>query len=407
MLTYSYEAHNAKTGENIKGKLQADTEKGASKMIREQGLTPLSIRLQNTEGGFRLQRRIRTKDKVLFSRQLATLINAGLPLVQSLRSVAGQTTNKKLQAVLNEVIADVEAGTAFSVALERHPRVFNRVYTSLIAASEASGTLDKGLERLADQQEKDADVISKVRGAMVYPLIVLLVMMGVVTFMIVKVLPQVQSIYAGLPGVSLPLLTRVLLWISHFIIHYWWLVLILLVLAIFFGSRWARTLGGRSVIDKIKMKSWPIGTLFMKMYMARFARTGTTLVASGVPLIQILDITADAVDNVHIANSLHRATEKVKGGKALSLALTNDPNFLPLVPNMLSIGEQSGGMETMLAKVADYYEKEVDNEIKTISTIIEPVMMIVMGVIALTIVAAILLPIYGLVNQAGFTGAGN
>lgn len=405
MLTFNYQAKNSKTGQKVKAQVQADNEQAAAKLIREQGLTPLDIKLEKSNKGGRF-RRIKTKDKVLFSRQLSTLINAGLPLVQSLRSVAQQTTNKPFKVVINQIIADVEAGTSFSNALAKHPTVFNRVYISLIAASETSGTLDKGLERLADQQEKDADIVSRVRGAMIYPAVVLLVMLGVGTFMIVKVLPQVQSIYAGLKGVSLPLVTRVLLFVSHIITHYWWLVLIILGLLIFFGSRWARTLGGRSVIDKIKMKAWPIGPLFMKMYMARFARTGTTLVASGVPIIQVLEITSDAVDNVHIAASLHRAIDKVKGGKALSEALTNDPNFLELVPNMLRIGEQSGALETMLAKVADYYEKEVDNEIKTISTIIEPVMMIIMGLIAITLVAAILLPIYGLVNQTGFTGTG-
>jgi type IV pilus assembly protein PilC len=183
-------------------------------------------------------------------------------------------------------------------------------------------------------------------------------------------------------------------------------VIIMLGLLIFFGSRWARTLGGRSVVDTVKMRAWPIGPLYMKMYMARFARTGTTLVGSGVPLIQMLEITSEAVDNVHISQSLHSAIEKVKGGKALSETLTDDPNFLELVPNMLRIGEQSGAMETMLAKVADYYEKEVDNEIRNISTIIEPVMMVIMGLIAITIVAAILLPIYGLVNQSGFVNGG-
>jgi type IV pilus assembly protein PilC len=180
----------------------------------------------------------------------------------------------------------------------------------------------------------------------------------------------------------------------------------MLGLSIFFGSRWVRTLGGKEVIDKFKMRGWPISKLYMKMYMARFARTGTTLVASGVPIIQVLEITAEAVDNIHIGRSITRAIEKVKGGKALSDALDGDPNFLELVPNMLKIGESSGAMETMLEKVADYYEKEVDNEIKTISTIIEPVMMVIMGIIAITIVAAILLPIYGLVNQSGFTGGG-
>ncbi|HSW85162.1 MAG TPA: type II secretion system F family protein [Candidatus Saccharimonadales bacterium] len=405
MLTFNYQAKNSKTGEKVKAQVQADNEQGAAKLITEQGLTPISIKLDKSSSGIRFLSRVRTKDKVLFSRQLATLINAGLPLVQSLRSVAEQMTNKAFKVIINEVIADVEAGTSFSDALAKHPTIFNRVYISLVAASETSGTLDKGLERLADQQEKDADIISKVRGAMIYPLIVLLVMMAVVTFMIVKVLPQVESIYAGLPGVKLPLVTRFLLLISHIVVHFWWLIIILIVVSIFLGSRWARTVGGRSIIDKFKMKAWPIGRLFMKMYMARFARTGTTLVASGVPIIQMLEITSDAVDNVHISKSIHRAIEKVKGGRALSESLTKDPNFLPLVPNMLRIGEQSGALETMLAKVADYYEKEVDNEIKAISTIIEPVMMIIMGLIAITIVAAILLPIYGLVNQTGFAGS--
>ncbi|HEY5442351.1 MAG TPA: type II secretion system F family protein [Candidatus Saccharimonadales bacterium] len=403
MLTFNYEAKNAKTGEKVKAQVQADNEQAAAKLIREQGLTPLNIKPERSGSFGPFHRRIKTKDKVLFSRQLSTLINAGLPLVQSLRSVAEQTTTKPLKMVINQVISDVEAGSSFSEALSKHPLVFNRVYISLVAASETSGTLDKGLERLADQQEKDADIVSKVRGAMIYPAIVLLVMLAVVTFMIVKVLPQVQSIYAGLPGVKLPLVTRVLLAVSHFVTHFWWVVIILVGLTIFLGTRWARTLGGRSIIDKIKMKAWPVGPLFMKMYMARFARTGTTLVASGVPIIQVLEITGDAVDNVHISASLHKAIEKIKGGKALSDSIKNDPSFLPLVPNMLHIGEQSGAMETMLAKVADYYEKEVDNEIKAISTIIEPVMMVIMGIVALTIVAAVLLPIYGLVNQSGFT----
>ncbi|MEK7059781.1 MAG: type II secretion system F family protein [Patescibacteria group bacterium] len=406
MLTFSYEARNAKTGQKVKAEVQADNEQAASKLIREQGLTPLEIKLEKAGGiGYRFQR-IKTKDKVLFSRQLATLINAGLPLVQSLRSVASQTTNKPFKVIINQVISDVEAGSAFSVALEKHPTIFNRVYVSLVAASEASGTLDTGLERLADQQEKDADIVSKVRGAMIYPLIVMLVMLAVVGFMIVKVLPQVQGIYAGLPNVSLPLITRILLAISHFITHFWWIVLIMLALSGFFGSRWIKTLGGRRVVDRVKMSGWPIGPLFMKLYMARFARTGTTLVAAGVPLIQVLEITSEAVDNVHISGSLKKAIEKVKGGKALSEAIDGDSNFLVLVPNMLRIGEQSGALETMLAKVAEYYEKEVDNEVKAISTIIEPVMMVIMGIMALIIVAAILLPIYGLVNQSGFTGSG-
>jgi type IV pilus assembly protein PilC len=403
MLSFRYTARDPATGQYVKSDVQAENEQAASKLIRKEGLVPIDISLsERASTGFISRRfhRVKTKDKVLFSRQLSTLINAGLPLVQSLRNVNNQTTSKPFKIVITKVIADVEAGLTLSAAMAKHPEVFNQVYISLIAAGEASGTLDKALERLALQQEKDAEIISKVRGAMIYPLIVIAVMIGVITFMIVTVLPQVQVLYEGLPGAELPLLTRVLLAISNFVTHYWWAVIILLGMAAFFTTRWARTFGGKQVIDKLKMRAWPVGPLFTKMYMARFARTGGTLVASGVPLIQMLEITASAVNNVHVENSIRKASEKVKGGKALSDAIQNDPNFLILVPNMLRIGEESGSLEQMLAKTADYYEKEVDDQIKAISTIIEPVLMVILGVVAFIIVAAVLLPIYGLAGQS-------
>lgn len=401
MLVFRYTARDPKTGQKIKAEIQAETEHAAAKLLSSQGLSPLTIELKGGgKGGLSsFRNRIKSKDKILFSRQLATLINAGLPLVQSLRSVDKQTQSKPLQVIINQIISDVEGGSAFSAALSRHPTVFSRVYISLIAAGETSGTLDAALNRIALQQEKDAEILSKVRGAMVYPAIVMLVMVLVVGFMIVKVLPQVEVLYEGLPGASLPLITRALLGLSHFIINRWWVVLAALGLLIFFGGRWARTLGGKRYVDRFKMNAWPIGPLFMKLYMARFARTATTLVASGVPLLQVLEITGNAIDNVYIEESLSKAADKVKGGKALSESIKGDPNFLDLVPDMLSIGEQSGSMEDMLAKVADYYEKEVDTQIKTVSTIIEPVLMVVMGVVAFIIVAAVLLPIYGLANQ--------
>lgn len=401
MLTYNYTAREPASGKEVKATVEADSEQSAAKLIRAEGLVPIDIAV--SKGGTfsilgRLNR-VGAKDRVLFSRQLATLINAGLPLVQSLRNVNNQTESKPLKVIISRIISDVEAGSTLAKALGRYPKVFNQVYISLIAAGEASGTLDKSLERLADQQEKDADVISKVRGAMIYPCIVLLVMIAVVTFMLVSVLPQVKTLYSETGGAQLPLVTQILLGMSDLLIHWWWVLVIILAILVVFTSRWARTAGGKTVIDKVKMRSWPIGTLFMKMYMARFSRTGTTLVASGVPLIQMLGITGKAVDNVHIEGSIARATEQVKAGKSLGQALAGDPNFLELVPNMLKIGEQSGSMEQMLGKTADYYEKELDNEIKAIQTIIEPVMMIMMGLVAFTIVAAVLLPIYNLASQ--------
>jgi len=406
MLNFRYTARDPSTGQYVKAEVQAEDEQSAGKLITKEGLVPIDIKLaeKNVTGLGSRFNRVKMKEKVIFSRQLSTLINAGLPLVQSLRTVNQQTSSKQLKVVIGKIIADVEAGATLSAAMSRHPQVFNRVYISLVAAGETSGTLDKALERLAVQQEKDADLISKVRSAMVYPIIVLLVMVAVMAFMLVKVLPQVQILYEGLPGADLPLITKIMLDISKFFVRFWWVIAILLGLGVFFGSRWARTLGGRRMVDRLKMKMWPLGELFMKMYMARFARTGTTLVGSGVPLIQMLEVTGDAVDNIHIKESLNRAVDKVRGGKALSDSLQSDSNFLELVPNMLRIGEQSGSLEQMLGKTADYFEKEVDDQVKNISTIIEPALMVLLGVMAFVIVAAVLLPIYGLAGKSFIQG---
>lgn len=407
MLSYQYTAKNPNTGQTVRATVEADSEAAAAKLVSGQGLVPLDIKVEDDGKSIfkSFTNRVSAKDRVLFSRQLSTLINAGLPLLQGLRSVNAQTVSKPLKIVQSQVISDVEGGSTLSAAMAKHPRVFNQVYISLIAAGETSGTLDRSLERLAVQQEKDADLNSKIRGAMIYPIVVLLVMIAVVGFMVVKVLPQVKTLYQGLPGTNLPLVTRVLLSVSDFTIKFWWIMLIVFGVLIFFTTRWARTGPGKEFVDKFKMKSWPIGHLFMKLYMARFARTGSTLVASGVPLLQMLNITADAVNNVHIERSIKVAIEKVKGGKSLADSIENDPNFLPLVPNMLRIGEQSGAIEQMMTKVADYYEKEVDNEVANISSIIEPVMMILLGVIAFIIVAAVLLPIYGLAGNSSLTGS--
>ncbi len=407
MLSYNYQARNPQTGKLVKSTVQADSEAAAAKLIGAEGLVATHIVLANDGNQLfaKLQNKVKAKDRVLFSRQLSTLINAGLPLLQALRSVNNQTTSKALKVVVSQVIGDVEGGGTLANAMGKHPRVFNQVYISLIAAGESSGTLDQALDRLAIQQEKEADLNSKIRGAMIYPAVVLGVMIMVVGFMVVKVLPQVKNIYDGMEGAQLPLITRIMLAISDFTIKFWWVGLLVVAFSAFFTSRWARTGPGKEVIDTIKMRAWPIGPLFMKVYMARFARTGTTLVSSGVPLLQMLSITGQAVNNVHIERAIQRAAEKVKGGKSLADSIDGDNHFLPLVPNMVRIGEQSGAIEQMMAKVADYYEKEVDTEVDNISSIIEPVMMVLLGVVAFIIVAAVLLPIYGLAGQSGFSGS--
>lgn len=404
MLTYQYAARNPQTGELIKSVVQADSEMAAAKLLKQQGLVATNIAIERRGFSFGGRTRVKAKDRVLFSRQLSTLINAGLPLLQALRSVASQTTDKNLRIILGQIIGDIEGGATLANSMAKHPKVFNQVYIALIAAGESSGTLDKALERLAVQQEKDADLNAKIKGAMIYPIVVMGVMIVVVGFMVVKVLPQVKVMYTSMPGANLPVVTRVLLAVSDFTIKYWWVEAVVLAIIGFLTTKWARTGPGKEVIDKWKMHAWPVGGLFMKVYMARFTRTGETLVASGVPLLQVLGITSRAVSNIHIERSIVRAADKVKTGKSLAESIANDTNFLPLVPNMIRIGEESGSLEDMMAKVADYYEKEVDNEVKNISTIIEPVMMIMLGIVAFVIVAAVLLPIYGLAGQTDGIG---
>jgi len=239
MLTFSYEAKEAATGKKVQSQITADSEQSAAKALRQQGLVPLEIRPVDSDSLFSLDhylKRISTKDKVLFSRQLATLINAGLPLVQSLRNVASQTTNKQFRIIINNVITDVEAGKSLSKALSNYPRVFDVVFVNLVAAGETSGTLDKSLERIADQQEKQAEIISKVRGAMAYPAIIILVMLAVVGFMIVRVLPEVKNIYQGLGNAELPLVTRMLLFVSDVTVKYWWIELVILAIVLFSQS---------------------------------------------------------------------------------------------------------------------------------------------------------------------------
>ncbi|MBI4034736.1 type II secretion system F family protein [Candidatus Saccharibacteria bacterium] len=399
MQAYIYKARDLKTGRQVGGEIDAENEPVAAKLLNERGLSPLEIKLK-TGGGWQTWRnRIPGKQKVIFSRQLATLVGAGLPLVQSLTSVRDQSTSKPLKEVIDDVINDVEAGSALSAALAKHPKVFNNIYISLVAAGETSGTLDESLERLASQQEKDAQILSKVRGALIYPSIVLMVLVGVVIFMLTTVLPSVQGLYADLPGAQLPLITRLLLSISNALTNYWWLFILLLGGGIWFSIRYLRTLPGRQMMDHLKLRIPGIKQLYKKLYMARFARIAATLVSAGVPILKMLSTTAESVGNIHVKVSIDRAAEQVKGGNALSESLVNDPNFTPLVPSMIRIGEQSGSLDTMLSRLADYYESEVDTQIKSISTVVEPVLMVAVGVIAMIVVAAVLLPIYNLAGR--------
>jgi len=398
MLTYHYKARDTKDGSLVTGEVQADNQQAAVKLIMERKLFPVSVTDEAPSGAlFGKNSSVKVKDRIIFTRQLSTLIGAGLPLVQSLRTVRGQIASKPLQSIIDAVVANVEGGSTLSNAFSAHPKVFNQVYVSLIAAGESSGTLDTTLERLANQQEKDAAVASKIRGAMIYPAIVLAVVLGVLVFMLTTVLPQVGSLYKDLDK-TLPFLTQMLLAISGFVVNFWWVVLILLGGAVYAGRNYAKSALGRRELDGFKMRIPVFGRLFMKVYMARYARTLGTLVQSGLPLLQALEITKDAVNNVLVAETIDDSIKQVRGGKALSTSIEGKKTFLPLVPQMIKIGEQSGTIDQMLDRVAGFYESEVDEEVKNLSTTIEPVMMVFLGITVGLIVLAVLLPVYSLIG---------
>jgi type IV pilus assembly protein PilC len=399
MITYVYTARNINTGEQVKAEVQAESDKAAAKLLMAQSLVPISIEAKDQPNSIlaRFSNRVGAKDTILFTRQLSTLINAGLPLTQSLRTVREQVNNKMLLGIINQVISDVEGGSSLADAFGKHPKVFNQIYVSLIAAGEASGSLDKSLERIADQQEKDHALISKLRSAMIYPAIVLLVIVAVLLFMLTTVLPQIEQLYTDL-GKDLPLLTAVLVSVAKIVRNFWWLIIILGAGGAVALRRWMKTPQGRSAFDRFKMRVPIFGNLFRKLYMARFCRTASVLLASGLPMLEMLRIVQGTINNVHIEAAIERASTKVKGGKALSTALEKEPDFLLLVPQMLKIGEQSGTIDQMMSKTATFYENELDTAVKNISTTIEPFLMIALGITVGIIVAAILLPVYGLIN---------
>ena len=402
MNKYSYEARDAASNKIVKSTVQAESEIAAAKLLSAQGFTPLKIELEDDRAGIfkRFANRVTTKDKIVFTRQLATLIGAGLPLSQSMRTVHEQTQNKSMQQIVQEIIGDIEGGRSLSDAFSKHPKVFDNVYLALVSAGEASGTLDEALRRVAAQQEKDAAMMSKIKGALTYPIIVLLVIVAVLGFMLVAVVPQVKNLYKDL-NKELPLLTKIMVDTADFFINYWWIVIIVVGIGVYFLIQYLKTEAGIKTKDTFKLNVPMFSGMFRRLYMARFTRTGQTLMSTGVAMLDMLNITSTAVNNTVVAEGIDRAAEKVKGGKSLSSSLRNEDYFLEMVPQMISIGEQSGKIDEMMGKCAQIYEDELDEEIRTISTAIEPVLMVVLAVVAGGMVGAILFPIYSLVNGVG------
>lgn len=396
MATFSYKARDTKSGKLIHSTIQADSENAAARLLMAQNIVPIEIKAANNNSKLLDKfNRVTSKDLVIMTRQMSTMLNAGLPLSQALATVAEQSQSRALKNIMSDVLSQVNGGGAFSDALAKYPDVFSQFYIAIVRAGETSGKLDTSLQRLADQLEHDADMLSKIKGAMVYPAIVLTVIVGVVIYMLVTLVPQVKHLYDDMHK-TLPVQTQILQSVAGFLMHYWYITLLAIGIFIFFFGRWKRTTGGRKMIDALKLNAPLFKDLIRKLYMARFSRTMQTLVQAGVSILESLRISADSVNNVLVHDDIAAAMGPVKNGKSTSEALSGRDYILPFVPEMIRIGENAGSIDTMLGKVADYYDKEVDNTIKSISTLIEPVLMVVMALMIGFIVAAVLLPIYQL-----------
>lgn len=400
MKRFNYKARVKETGKTVKGSIQAENEQFAGRLLLDQGYIPESL-VEEGEGILGKSTRVTNKDRIMFTRQLSTLIGAGLPLAASLRTVAGQTQGKGMKAVIEEILAAVESGKSLYEAFSAHPEIFNGVYLALIQAGEKSGTLDIALKRLADQEEKDAAMMSKIKGALVYPAIILVVIIAVLAFMMIMVVPQVQGLYEDM-GEVLPGLTQFLVDISTFFGNFWWAVAIVLI-AIIAGAFYfvKKTSAGRKVADGFKIHVPLFGALFRKLYVSRFARTAEMMLATGVPMLDSIRIAIESTSNVVVEEEYNKSLEPIKGGKPLSAAIEGLDYMLPLVPQMSGIGEESGKIDEMLGKAAQVYENELDEQINNISTMIEPILMVLMAGLIGVVVGGTLLPIYSLVNSVG------
>ncbi len=399
MRRYIYKAKEQGTGKIIKGTIQAESERTAGKLLVDRGYVPDSIR---EEGGGIADKlnKVTAKDRINFTRQFATLVGAGLPISQGLRTVAEQTSNKAMQSVIEEILANVEAGRSLSDAFEKHPDIFNKVYLSLIRAGEVSGTLDNSLKRIADQEEKDERMLGKIKSAMTMPLITLFVIVVVFIYMMIEVVPHVESLYDDL-GEELPALTAALVAIKDFIMSMWWLVLIIIGVIVVGVGQFLKTKQGIHMSATIKLNVPLFNGLFRILYNSRFARISQILLATGVAVLDTMEIAGEATANVVVQESVQKAADEVSGGKTLSVALKDKDYIEPLVYQMAAIGEQSGKMDEMLGKAAQVFEDELDEKIATISAMIEPLMMVMLAIVAGLLVGGVLFPIYSLVNSIG------
>ncbi len=399
MPIYKYKAKK-KFGDIITGKVEARSKNQAALALMNRELLVIEIRSIAENSLSYLQSKIlgvKTDDLVNFTRQLATMISAGLPLSTAL-SILQEQSNPAMSAVVTKVLKDIEGGNTFAKALKEHPDVFSRVYIQLVKAGEIGGVLDNVLERLAVTLEKQKDFRAKTKGAMIYPAIVMIAMVIVAFIMMVFVMPQLTEMYQEFDA-QLPWTTRILIGLSNFMAKFWWIFIAAMV-GLFLGLRtWYKTESGEKTIDKLLLKIPVYGVLRTKLVLTEFARTLSLLIASGVSLLESMDIVGNALNSISFRNAIHKAKDEVEKGVPMSTALQVYEIFPPILPQMISVGEETGRIDEILQKLSEYYEKESEYAVKNLTTMMEPLIMIILGVGVGFMVVSIIMPIYNLTNQ--------
>lgn len=402
MAQFSYRATD-KEGKPRTGNIEASSESAARASLTRLGMKPISVHKASKGGDIMaiLNKggRVKPKDLVIFTRQLATMINAGVPLVRSLATMQEQTENQVFKKQLISITKDVESGTAFADALEKHKDTFNPIYINMIRAGEAGGILDEILKRLALQQEKDAAIRAKFKSAMTYPLVLIFITVVVFIILMTAVVPKVGTIIADLSSGELPTMTKIMMGISDFMLNFWYIHLAVVVVGAFILRRYLKTKAGREARDQLLLKLPGIKVLVVKLAVARFSRIFASLMSAGVSVIESIEITAHAIGNAVIEKELLDAAKAVANGEQFSAPLSKSKVFPPIVSQMLAIGEETGQTDTVLVKVADFYEEEVDAAVEGLSSILEPILIVVMGGMVGLIAASVIGPISGLAKD--------
>jgi len=401
MAVYIWEGRT-RTGEIVKGNMDAPNEAAVMQKLRTQQVLVMNVKAQSKGFSFNLpfqipflKETVKEKDLVIFTRQFGTMIDAGLPLVQCLDILASQQPNKTFKKVLYEVKQTVEGGATLSDSLKRHPRVFNDLYVNLVAAGEVGGILDTILTRLSTYIEKAMKLKGQVKGAMVYPGVILTIATVVVAVLLIYVIPTFKKMFEGMGG-QLPGPTQFVVDLSNFLRHYLLLIIIGIFGAMFALGSFYRTQRGKLLIDALLLKIPIVGDLIRKVAVARFSRTLSTLISSGVPILDGMDICARTSGNKIIENAIKEARTSISQGKTIAEPLKDTNVFPPMVVQMIGVGESTGALDAMLGKIADFYEEEVDTAVAALTSLMEPLLMVFLGVVVGGILIAMYLPIFSI-----------